>query len=62
MEHFKKQHIGDTVRIRRPPKVFTDVVGRTVWMSDVEPCELELRDEPAIDTNPYDRTGAWLTG
>ena len=61
MEHIKEQHIGDTVRIRRPPKVFTDAVGGTVWMSDVKPCELELCDEPVVNANPYDHAGAWLT-
>ncbi len=61
MKHSKEQHIGDTVRIRRPPKVFTDAVGGTVWMSDVEPGEFELCDEPVINTDPYDRAGAWQT-
>ena len=60
MKHSKEQHIGDTVRIRRPPKVFTDAVGGTVWMSDVTPGEFELCDEPGINTDPYDREGAWL--
>ncbi|MDJ0709116.1 MAG: hypothetical protein QNJ14_01945 [Woeseiaceae bacterium] len=57
----KEKHIGDTVRIRRPPKVFTDAIGGTVWMSDIQPCELELSDEPVIGTNPYDKSGAWLS-
>ena len=61
MEPFKEQHIGDTVRIRRPSKVFTDAVGGTVWMSDVKPCELELCDEPANDTDPYEKTGNWMS-
>jgi hypothetical protein len=61
MEHRKEQHIGDTVRIRRPPKVFTDPIGRTVWMSDVKPGEFELNDETAANDDPYDSTGAWVT-
>ena len=43
----------DTVRLRRPPpRVFTNVVGQSVWMGDVEPLELEL-EQPAINTDPY---------
>ena len=42
----------DTVRLQRPPpRVFTDALGRNVWMGDVEPFELEL--EQPIDTDPY---------
>ena len=47
-------HIGDTVRIRRPPRVFTNDRGRTVWMSEVEPVELEIELDTAVSTNPYD--------
>ncbi len=54
MEHSNHQHIGDTIRIRRPPKVFTDILGRTTWMSDVEPLELELELHAIISTDPYD--------
>ena len=43
---------GDTVRIRKPPRVFTTVLGQNIWMGDVEPCELEL-ENPA-STDPYD--------
>ncbi|MCH9695926.1 MAG: hypothetical protein K0U72_15540 [Gammaproteobacteria bacterium] len=54
MKQATTDHIGDTIRIRRPPKVFTDTLGRTVWMSGVEPVELEV--EPDIpNTNPYER-------
>ena len=43
---------GDTVRILRPPpRVFTELNGRNVWMGDVEPLELAL-DEP-VNTDPY---------
>ena len=47
-------NIGDTVRIRRPPRVFTNDRGRTVWMSEVEPVELDLELDAAVSTNPYD--------
>ena len=47
-------NIGDTVRIRRPPRVFTNDRGRTVWMSEIEPVELEIEPDTAISTNPYD--------
>lgn len=46
--------IGDTVRIRRPPRVFTTVLGQNIWMGDVEPYELEL--EHKASTDPYDST------
>jgi hypothetical protein len=49
-----RNNIGDTVRIRRPPRVFTNDLGRTVWMSEVEPVELEIEPDPAVSTNPYD--------
>ncbi len=43
---------GDTVRILRPPpRVFTDLCGRNVWMGGVEPLELAL-ENPA-NTDPY---------
>ena len=35
-------------------RVYTDELGRTTWMKDVEPVELELELEPAVSTNPYD--------
>ena len=46
--------IGDTIRIRRPLRVYTDEQGRTTWMSEVEPVELELELEPAANSDPYD--------
>jgi len=46
-------NIGDTIRIRRPPRVFTNEHGGTTWMSDVEPVELEIELDQAIDTDPY---------
>ncbi|HNP65563.1 MAG TPA: hypothetical protein PKH39_16640 [Woeseiaceae bacterium] len=62
MENLESQHIGDTIRIRRPPKVFTDYLGRTIWMSGVEPCEVKLEidfeSEGSRATDPYNRTSA----
>jgi hypothetical protein len=51
--------IGDTVRIQRPPpKVFTDPIGRNIWMSGVEHCELELEGDTDAASNPYDSFGS----
>jgi hypothetical protein len=59
MQQIESHHIGDTIRIRRPPKVFTDYLGRTTWMSGVEPCdvklEIDLEFELARSTDPYNR-------
>ena len=57
MKHRESQHIGDTIRIRRPARVFTDPLGRCVWMGDVDPCELDLESDTATDTDPYNCTG-----
>lgn len=54
MDRSNDTHIGDTIRIRRPMRVYTDELGRTRWMREVEPVELELELEPAVSTNPYD--------
>ncbi len=44
--------LDDTVRILRPPpRVFTDALGRNVWMGEIEPLELEL--EQAAVNDPY---------
>ena len=50
--------IGDTIRIRRPPRVFTNDLGKNVWMGDVDPCELELELDNQASTNPYDSNSA----
>jgi hypothetical protein len=43
---------GDTIRILRPPpRVYTDTLGRNVWMGEVDPLELVL-EEP-LNTDPY---------
>lgn len=43
---------GDTVRILRPPpRVFTDNIGRNIWMGDVDPVDLALEETPNHD--PY---------
>ena len=47
------EHVEDTVRLRRPPpRVFTEIQGRTVWMGDVESFDLELEPESKSD-DPY---------
>ena len=54
MKRRDNNHIGDTVRIKRPPpKVFTDELGRNVWMSGVAPCRLELELDQSPDNDPY---------
>lgn len=43
---------GDTVRILRPPpRVYTDLTGRNIWMGEVEPLELAIDDTNSTD--PY---------
>ena len=43
---------GDTVRILRPPpRVYTNPLGRNIWMGEVEPLELALDNPP--NTDPY---------
>ncbi|MBT8078254.1 MAG: hypothetical protein KJO31_06735 [Gammaproteobacteria bacterium] len=57
MSDLLKEKSGDTVRIPRPPaRVFTDPLGRNVWMGDVEPLELEL--EQPVNTDPYNSADA----
>ena len=58
MERTSANNIGDTVRIRRPPRVYTNARGHTIWMSDVEPVELEIELDRATGTDPYD---TWRT-
>ncbi len=57
----KSTHIGDTIRIRRPPKVTTDALGHNVWMSGVEPVALELEGDVPPSFDPYDTAAgdAW---
>ncbi len=57
----KSTHIGDTIRIRRPPKVTTDALGHNVWMSGVDPVALELESEDSAGVDPYDTAAgeAW---
>lgn len=50
----KSTHIGDTIRIRRPPRVTTDALGHTVWMSEVDPVSLELEADEPGSCDPYD--------
>ena len=46
------ESVADTVRIRKPPRVFTTVLGQNIWMGDVDECELELEGRNGSD--PYD--------
>jgi hypothetical protein len=47
-------NIGDTIRIRRPPRVVTNELGRTIWMSEVKPVELELEPDTVVNASPYE--------
>jgi len=54
MRYNPKANTSDTVRLLRPPpKVFTDELGASVWMSGVAPCKLELEDQARLNTDPY---------
>ena len=53
----ENNHIGDTVRVLRPPpRVFTTTVGQNVWMGEVEDIELEL--EESLESDPYNSAPA----
>jgi hypothetical protein len=54
MKDINTNNIGDTIRIRKPPRVFTNEKGDTIWMSDVEPVELEIELDQIPETDPYD--------
>jgi hypothetical protein len=54
MKNSTTNNIGDTIRIRRPPRVFTNEKGDSIWMSDVEPIELEIEPDRITGTDPYD--------
>ena len=54
MKQGDDNHIGDTIRIRRPSKVYTDELGNSIWMSEVDPCTLEL--EQQLSTDPYNNS------
>ena len=52
-----KAKSGDTVRmLKPPPRVFTDPLGRNVWMGEVEPLEIEMEHEAMSD--PYNSADA----
>jgi hypothetical protein len=55
MQQAAENQLEDTIRIRKPPRVFTDYLGRTVWMSGVDPFELELDIDFVPSTDPYNR-------
>jgi len=54
MKSINTNNIGDTIRIRKPPRVFTNEKGDTIWMSEVEPVELEIELDRFVSTDPYD--------
>lgn len=54
MEGISTNNIGDTIRIRKPPRVFTNEKGATIWMSEVDPIELEFELDQVTSTDPYD--------
>lgn len=54
MKSMKTNNIGDTIRIRKPPRVYTNEKGDTIWMSEVEPVELEIELDRITETDPYD--------
>jgi hypothetical protein len=54
MKYMNTNNIGDTIRIRKPPRVFTNEKGDTIWMSEVEPVELEVELDHVPETDPYD--------
>jgi len=54
MKRMNVNNIGDTIRIRKPPRVYTNEKGDTIWMSEVEPVELEIELDRVKDTDPYD--------
>ena len=46
------ENTEETVRLQRPPpRVFTDSIGRNVWMGDIEVVNLELVQTTGSD--PY---------
>lgn len=47
-------NIDETIRIRRPPRVFTNEHGRTIWMSEVQPVELEIEPDAVVNASPYE--------
>jgi len=52
-----KAKSGDTVRmLMPPPRVFTDPLGRNVWMGEVEALELEMGRE--VISDPYNSANA----
>ena len=54
MKSINTNNLGDTIRIRKPPRVFTNEKGDTIWMSEVEPVELEIELDRVVSTDPYD--------
>jgi hypothetical protein len=57
MSNKPNEEPGDTIRLLRPPpRVFTDPLGRNVWMGEVEVLELEPVTD--VNTDPYNSADA----
>lgn len=52
MDNAVTNNIGDTISIRRPPRVVTDELGHNSWMGEVDAYEFQL--ETIENFNPYD--------
>ncbi len=50
MKQSQTNHIGDTIRIRRPSRIKTDELGHNVWLDDVEPGEFEIVSEEFMES------------
>ena len=60
MDSTNRNNQDDTIRIRRPSRVYTDDLGHTVWMGAVEPCELELEGATDAGSRQGECAGVWL--
>lgn len=50
MKQSHTNHIGDTVRLRRLPRVKTDELGHNIWLEDVETGEFEIMSKEFIES------------
>ncbi len=50
MKQSQTNHIGDTIRIRRPSRIETDDLGHNVWLDDVETGEFEIMSEEFMES------------
>lgn len=59
MDNADSTQVDDTIRIRRPPRVMTDVRGGTVWMGEVTPCALALDSGEVANCNDSTNVFHW---